>query len=415
MTARGTLVYVHGASDRAVQVDDHVALIEQQLAAHGMRFQVVASRWGEAVGATLDRIHLAIPTAHGPAIASDEDDALERLLRDGPLAGLAGLARRSGTDTAPSFAPPAVRDADRLLAIAQSTRDAALADPPTIAPDALEPPIMAIGRRAAEAVRSSPEYSRARRAAIPEAELVAETARALAAAAATAANRATGLPESATSGAAPDRRMPNLDAARSIELRIAEVVLAAAAGTLLAGYIGIDVGPGLRRWATDILVPHRARLMREGFLGPADILLYLRAGDPIRRFVKDSLASAAAAGPPTIALGQSMGGVVLFDALRDEDAPRPDLLVTIGSQAPLLQTLGALDGMGTRPPFQPWLNIYDVRDFLAFVAQPVWPDERGISDVAVDLGVGFPESHGSAYLSEPDVYRAIRDHPALER
>lgn len=61
MTRRGTIVYVHGASDRADQVADHVARIEQQLALAGMAFDVLPSRWGEAAGADLSRVELALP------------------------------------------------------------------------------------------------------------------------------------------------------------------------------------------------------------------------------------------------------------------------------------------------------------------------------------------------------------------
>ncbi len=89
--------------------------------------------------------------------------------------------------------------------------------------------------------------------------------------------------------------------------------------------------------------------------------------------------------------------------------------MTVGSQSPLLATIGALGRLGTPdgpPPFQPWLNVYDRRDFLAFVAQPVWPDAPGIRDLEVDNGEGFPDSHGATYLSRPELYAAIRDQLA---
>jgi len=55
MSQRGTIVYVHGASDRGPQVDDHVAHIERQILLAAMDFDVVASRWGGA-GARMDRL-----------------------------------------------------------------------------------------------------------------------------------------------------------------------------------------------------------------------------------------------------------------------------------------------------------------------------------------------------------------------
>jgi hypothetical protein len=411
---RGTVVYVHGASDRASMVDDHVARIVRALSVEGMAFDVVAARWGEAVGPTLDRVGLSIPAptgAAGPAMAGPPSDApaaaaaatagpgFEELLRDGPLSGLALLAPASEVLGSVSNAwPVPLRDADRLLAIAQSSRGA---DPAT-------PAMIAASNVAAAMVQASPEFQRSRLAPLDELALLAHTAHAVAAAAALQVlGQATAAP-----GGTPAVDAPAVALAQSLEVRLAETVMALAAGTLLFGYLGVDVGPGLRRWATDVLVPHRLRLMRAGFLGPADILVYQRRGGRIRSFVMGVLADAIARGGPVVALGNSLGGIVLVDALREADAPRPTLLVTVGSQSSLLETVGALDAVET-PPFQPWLNMFDRRDFLAFVAQPVWPDQPGITDHAVDMNVGFPDSHGGSYLSEPQVYQAIRAHPAL--
>ena len=148
-------------------------------------------------------------------------------------------------------------------------------------------------------------------------------------------------------------------------------------------------------------------------LGLADVLVYQRAGEAIRDHVRKVLSGHQVAGLPLIALGNSLGGIILVDLLRGPDAPKPDLLVTVGSQSSIMRAIGALDDDGSPPPFQPWLNIYDLRDFLAFVAQPIWPDTPGIQDHEVDLRLGFPEVHGPAYLSEPAVFDAILGHPAV--
>lgn len=389
MIGRGTLVYVHGASDRPVGVADHVARIERGLAGIGLPLTVVASQWGEAVGAKLDDIHLSLPDAlggAGPPSMLETEEALDRLtavMNDGPLSELERLGAGSQPALVPQLMPE--READRLLAIARTT------------PPQQPSPVGTACRSAAMAVEGSPEYARARCADVPEAELVGATARAVAA--------------TAAASVPPTDLAPELGAqsiANEIEIDLAQAVIAAAAATLLAGYFGVDVGPGLKRWATDVLVPHRTRLMQQSFLGPADALHYLADGDAIRRFVSDSVASAIASGGPVVALGNSLGGVILVEALAAAGAPHPDLLVTVGSQAPLLKTVGALPGVPDRR-FQPWLNIYDRRDFAGFVATPVWPGEPGIRDVAVDSGLGFPDSHGATYLSLPAVYEAIRD------
>jgi len=390
---RGTLVYVHGASDRAAGVAAHVARIEEQLALHEMPFDVLASGWGGAVGATLDRIGLALPggPVGGPRSVGTSE-LLAALLAEGPLSELEriGVPRSAEVISLPA-STDAPRDADRLLAIAQGPADGAQ----NIAAAAC--------RAAASAVQASREYARARCADVPEIDLVAATARAV------ATTAAAEVPEVA-------REPGPVSFARAVEVGIAQAVLAMAAATLLAGYVGVEVGPGLQRWATDVLVPHRARLMEESFLGPADILRYLSDGEPMRRFVAGTLREAAARGGPVVALGNSLGGIILVETLAAPDAPRPDLLVTVGSQSSLLMTIGALGALGAsgaRAPFQPWLNVYDPRDFLAFVAQPVWPDEPGIRDLEVDSGEGFPDSHGATYLSRPELYEAIRDHPVV--
>ena len=66
--------------------------------------------------------------------------------------------------------------------------------------------------------------------------------------------------------------------AGTIQRDLARVVLAAAVATLLAGYVGIDPGAGLKRWATDVLIPHRSEVMHETLLGVSDVLLYQRNG-----------------------------------------------------------------------------------------------------------------------------------------
>jgi hypothetical protein len=195
------------------------------------------------------------------------------------------------------------------------------------------------------------------------------------------------------------------------ERGLGRVVQAAAGGIVALQYLNVKAPARVRVWATDQLIQRRDALMQE-ILGVADVLVYQRAGNAIREHVAKALAAVTDARRPLVALGNSLGGIILFDLLRETASPRPDLLVTVGSQAPLLQTFGGL-GVDARPPFQPWLNIYDRRDVLAFIAAPVWPGERGIEDVRVDLGLGFPEVHGPAYLSEPSVFDVILGRPEV--
>ena len=233
----------------------------------------------------------------------------------------------------------------------------------------------------------------ARSAAVPEIDLIGATARAIAAAVAGATGRSSAA---------------QVDVAQAVEMHLAQTVMILAAGTLLAGYVGINPGNSLKLWATDVLVPHRSEIMHASLLGVADVLLYQRNGGPIRQVVADAVGRAMADGRPVVALGNSLGSEIIVSAMMAEGAPRPDLVVTVGSQASLLQAIGALAEPGSPPPFQPWLNFYDRRDFLGFVSAPVWPDQPGIMDVAVDFELGFPDSHGATYLSHPPIYDAIQ-------
>jgi hypothetical protein len=210
--------------------------------------------------------------------------------------------------------------------------------------------------------------------------------------------------------ALPGGGEPGAPAASRVRGR-SRLVQGTAAAIVALQFVNVRAPQRLRVWATDVLLGRRSGLMQE-ILGLADVLVYQRDGERIRDVVRGRLLEAAGRGGPVVALGNSLGGIILFDTLRAPGAPRPDLLVTVGSQPSVLQTFGGL-GADPTPPFQPWLNIYDGRDFFGFVAQPVWPDATGITDVRVDLGLGFPEVHGPAYFDSPAVFDAIFAHPAL--
>ena len=95
------------------------------------------------------------------------------------------------------------------------------------------------------------------------------------------------------------------------------------------------------------------------------------------------------------------------------DAP-VEACVTIGSQAPLLYTFDAIPSLPydeADPPHLPvpWLNIYDTRDFLSFLAEPLFRRRDGLAsvvDLRVSSGKDFPRSH-SAYWELAPVWDAI--------
>ena len=128
---------------------------------------------------------------------------------------------------------------------------------------------------------------------------------------------------------------------------------------------------------------------------------------------------------PVVAIGLSLGGIILVDALSrwirnsaPEERAQLKLFTTVGSQSPMLHACDALlelrrDGESATTPFVPWLNIWRRLDLLSFPARPMFaaqfPDETDLRDVALDPGPdpeAFPDAH-SSYFDDANVYAAI--------
>jgi hypothetical protein len=148
----------------------------------------------------------------------------------------------------------------------------------------------------------------------------------------------------------------------------------------------------------------------------ADVLGYRQHRESIQAVLRKELSSAARAakGRPVLPVGLSLGGIALVDLIGAwPDAP-VEACVTVGSQAPLLYTFDAIPSMPydeADPPRLPvpWLNVYDTRDFLSFVAEPLFRRSDGLAsvvDLRVRSGRDFPRSH-SSYWELPPVWDAI--------
>jgi hypothetical protein len=139
-----------------------------------------------------------------------------------------------------------------------------------------------------------------------------------------------------------------------------------------------------------------------------DVIMYQSRGQAIRDFIREKIKRIQ--GHPVILIAHSLGGIAAVDLLLEPDPPKVDLLVTIGSQAPLLYEWNALTKMeyqtGARLPdtFPKWLNIYDERDFLSYIGSGIFPDQ--VEDIKVSNGQPFLTSHG-AYWNNPKVWSAI--------
>jgi hypothetical protein len=148
----------------------------------------------------------------------------------------------------------------------------------------------------------------------------------------------------------------------------------------------------------------------------SDVIGYQRHRDSIQEVLKAELtrAAVAAGGRPVLPVGLSLGGIALVDLLASWPEAPVEACVTVGSQAPLLYTFDAIPSMPydeATPPYLavPWLNVYDSRDFLSFVAEPLFRRTDGLAsvvDLRVNSGKDFPKSH-SAYWELPPVWDAI--------
>lgn len=148
----------------------------------------------------------------------------------------------------------------------------------------------------------------------------------------------------------------------------------------------------------------------------ADVLGYQQHRASVHEVLKAELTRAAnaARGRPILPVGLSLGGIALVDLLASWPAAPVEACVTVGSQAPLLYAFDAIPSLPydeADPPHLPvpWLNVYDSRDFLSFVAEPLFRRRDGLAsvvDLRVQSGKDFPKAH-SAYWELAPLWDAI--------
>ncbi len=191
--------------------------------------------------------------------------------------------------------------------------------------------------------------------------------------------------------------------------RIVEQIVAELGGTekgLLSG-VKQSISGTIRRIINNNLQRRRSGFSEQysGTLG--DILMYQARGQKLRDFVRTTVERLEY---PTVLIAHSLGGIIAVDLLLEQQLPQVALLVTIGSQSPILYELNALVGMEYNPnaklpdTFPDWLNIYDRNDFLSYVGEKIFPGK--IEDVEIDSKQPFPESHG-AYWNNDKVWDAV--------
>ena len=165
--------------------------------------------------------------------------------------------------------------------------------------------------------------------------------------------------------------------------------------------------PGMQNLGDRYLQRQRGALTDAAYPFTGDILFYQAKGKKIRDFIREQVEKIE---PPVVLLAHSLGGIACVDLLVERELPKVELLVTVGSQAPFLSEIDALQSLSYGDPLPPhfpkWLNIYDLRDILSYVGDRQGLFPRRIKDVQVDNQQPFPEAHGAYWYNE-DTWRAI--------
>jgi len=361
-----------------------LALITRQLEIYAPSVKVAPCRWGENVGAKLNRDGASIPSygetrGVGVSPAEEEQALWEILLRD-PAFELAMLA---STQTGQNAVPPnAVRQL-KVSSLSESQEiEKALAD---IALDQFWPQaLIALEQTSGFKIANKPPVAGgpAHRLALSRA-IVASLMK-----------------------AALEVGGPALDAVTRD--RLARMI-ANLLGDDARGVLGMVTAPfkGLAETiGTWQIRRKRTSITDAVYPAAGDILLYQAKGEAIREYVRKQLDMLP--NNDIFVLAHSLGGVASFELLVQKRLPNVKGLITFGSQAPFFYEIGALQtiecGAALPDYFPPWINFYDLNDPLSYIGEKLF--EGRVSDHKVKSGESFPASH-SAYLHSKDLWLQI--------
>jgi hypothetical protein len=381
--------------------DHALTRFREQLAVVRPDYKVAECYWGGTAGSSLGAQGVSVPSGRstrgldGPAVdpgvlrGSDEDEevALWGLLERDPLFEVRLLTPdQGGGEELPPHAVPMGRQLEDALR--------RLPSDPHVLVQADACGVSEVLAGAVESVVADPAVSDALRLADGMGgELKGVLARAVVAQALRAADEEAGGTV-AVDGAQRDALV---------------TAIVGALGGSDRGLAGMALRSGLRLalalGATKPVERRRAAITEAAAPAAGDVLLYLARGDALRAFITEAIT--ALDGPVTV-VAHSLGGIAALEALAAQKLPAVELLVTVGSQAPLLYELNALPTLGfgaTLPDsVPPWVNVYDERDLLSYVGEGVFPGR--VEDRRIDNKSPFPRSH-SAYFANRRFYALL--------
>jgi hypothetical protein len=396
-------IFVHGTGVRRERFNDLFRWVREGLTERFQDADVVPYYWGDTFGTTLSAGGASVPgtaTTRGAVDPEEEEAAGWLLLLTDPFCELRVLAALGTADD--GLGMPGVQSAGERVADSLRKLPRGLS-PSSYGTDELARLLGDTGlidgyNDALDTLTDSDEFRDAYTAAeddVAAAELTTAASRAI------VALLLAGTEDMVV--CTGDERDRIVDLLSSRINGTARGPVLRAAGVLLK--LGLRLTPQRR------LDRKRGEVTSDRASEVGDILRYQARGGPLR----DHLAQLIGQSPePPVVIGHSLGGIALVDALAlaavRQQPLSVRLLVTVGSQAPFLHELGALAGLppdATLPPgFPQWLNIYDRRDLLSYLAAPVFPGDPRVTDHEVHSRQPFPVSH-SAYWKLGAVYDRI--------
>jgi hypothetical protein len=388
------VVFVHGTGVRGESWAKSFAIVEPMLRNLRPALAVRGCFWGDSQGAKLGGDGASIPTyddtgGEDPSVA-EEDLAHWAVLYTDPWYELRLLGDwpAEGGELAPGQTPPGALLVEQIDQLAPSDELSGF----LVSYDLVD-----YFRASLVALKTAPEFHRSA-AMVTDANLNEQRkaiARAIVA---------------HTLRSAEDEGAPPIDGSARGEIVAAVIDDLHGFGMGLAAWLTRPFKGIASRLVTQRVARKRGALTDAAYPAAGDIMRYQTRGSGIRTFIRQVVADATAGEPnaSVMLLAHSLGGIACVDTLIEGSIPGVDRLVTVGSQASFLYEIDALASLSYGEPLPPhfpaWLNIYDGRDFLSYVAAGLFPGR--VTDYEVDNGQPFPQAH-SAYWQNEAVWQRI--------
>ena len=391
-----TILFVHGTGVRKDSYVQTAARITAGLAGIKWKAGVRPCHWGEDHGAKLALDGISIPEFSGVASPSETAQgqaALWQLLAVDPLFELRELAGRRPGDFAGTKAQAQTLEFPAKVAALATLDKARMLLGQKVLPHQWQQAVVAV-------VKSEPFEKATTPPLLVNGELRVAVGRAISA---------------QLQALLVDDNVAALDTSLRDALAVAVIdEIGGRDKNLVTDWVTDRLKGLAMRWGTSKARRERDVLYNAAYPAAGDVLLYQVSGVRIRAKISEEI---KACGDNTAVIAHSLGGIACVDLLVRKAHPNVDLLVTCGSQAPLLYELGALRSL--KPPEalpehfpKTWVNFFDCNDLLSYKAAPVFGSpERETRDIEIMSKQPFPISH-SAYWDQKELWDRLKPYLA---